>query len=440
VVVSTDIAGGQGSGIVRRLIALLALAGCAQPGIPPGGPTDTDPPVLVRVTPDTNATNVQRGSITFEFDEVVSERPQGGASLAEMFIVSPSLGPNSVSWRRTRVDITPRGGLRRNTTYTVRMRPGMVDLDNNRDSTGFELVFSTGPSLATGRMTGRVFDWVGNRPAPRAIVEALRLPDSARYAAEADSSGAFTIDHLPAGQFLLRALIDQNRNAALDDREFFDSVTVTLADSLRREMLAALRDSLGPGIATAEVRDSLTLRLTMDRPLDTLFVPVAARFSIRAADSSIVPFDTVLTQADVDRIAEAAAARTKAVQDSVRAASVADSIRVADSTRAAAQPTTTPPPRPTGRRPGAATRTPPAQQPDTSDRIIPRPSARIPATVIYIKFERPLPPGSAFRVRADSMRSITGAVRSSERVITTPRPAARPDTGQAQTTGRPPGA
>ena len=97
---------------MRRLIAALVLAGCAQPGIPPGGPTDTKPPVLVRVTPDTNATDVRRGSITFEFDEVVSERPQGVPSLAELFIVSPSLGPNGISWRRTRIDITPRGGLR----------------------------------------------------------------------------------------------------------------------------------------------------------------------------------------------------------------------------------------------------------------------------------------------------------------------------------------
>jgi hypothetical protein len=80
---------------------------------------------------------------------------------------------------------------------------------------------------------------------------------------------------------------------------------------------------------------------------------------------------------------------------------------------------------------------------DTSDRIIPKTSAKIPVTVLYIKFARPLPAATAFRVRADSMPSLTGAVRSSERVFTTPRPAARPDTGRARPdTGsltRPPG-
>ena len=419
---------------MRRLIAALALAGCAQPGIPPGGPPDTRPPALVRITPDSNATNVRGGSISFQFDEVVSERPQGVPSLAELFIVSPSRGANSVSWRRTRIDITPRGGLQPNTTYRVQMLPGLVDLDNNADSSGLTLVFSTGDALATGRIAGRVFDWAANRPAPRALVEAIQLPDSARYATEADSSGAFEITHMPPGEFLLRALVDQNRNAIIDTRELFDSLTITLADSFRRDMLAAIRDSLGPGVITAEVRDSTLLRLTLDRPLDTLFVLTPAHFSIRSADSAVVRVDTVLTQADIDRMA-ADTARTRAVEDSVRRVAVADSIRQADSVRAAQEPAAATPPRPTGRRPGAATRPPPAPTPDTSERIIPTLTARIPTTTLYLRVAERLAPNTSFRLRADSLRSVTGAVRSSERVFTTPRQ--RADTGQARPdTGR----
>jgi hypothetical protein len=439
---ATRAPGGQGPSIVRRLIALLAVCGCAQAGVPPGGPEDRRPPVLVRVTPADSATNVRGDGIAFEFDEVVSERPRGAPGLAELFLVSPSRGPSGVSWRRTRVEIRPRGGLRPNTTYTVRMLPGMVDLDGNPDSAGVTLVFSTGPTLATGRISGRVFDWVAARPVPRAVVQAILLPDSLRYATEADSSGVFAITHLPEGQFLLRAIVDVNRNGVADGRELFDSVTITLADSIQRDMLAAVRDSLGSGIATAEVRDTLTLRVSLDRPLDTLFVPSPRHFSIRSADSSVVPFDTILTQADVDRMT-ADSIRAKAVQDSVRRVLVADSIRAADSVRAAAAPTpTAPPSRPTGRRPGATSAPPRAPQRDTSSRVVPRPAQRIPVNVLYIKFERPLPPATQFRITADSLRSVTGDVRTSSRVFTTPRPRAdtgraRPDTGRARPdTGR----
>jgi hypothetical protein len=239
---------------------------------------------------------------------------------------------------------------------------------------------------------------------------------------------------MPPGQFLLQAIIDVNRNGAVDGRELFDSLTVTLTDSLRREMLAAVRDSLGVGLATADLRDSLTLRLSLDRPLDTLFIPSRRYFSIKAADSTVVDFDTLFTQAEVDR-RTADSLRSRAVQDSVRRAFVADSTRRADSVRTGAPPAqaATPPSRPTGRRPGATNAPPPAPPRDTSNRIVPKPAARIPTTVLYVKFRESLRPATAYRVTADSLRSVTGAVRTSSRVFTTPRrdtTGTRPDTGR----------
>jgi hypothetical protein len=155
-----------------------------------------------------------------------------------------------------------------------------------------------------------------------------------------------------------------------------------------------------------------------------------------------VPFDTILTQADVDRMT-ADSIRNKAVQDSVRRAFIADSTRTADSVKAAAAPTPaptapgTPPTRPTGRRPGATNIPPQAPTRDTASRVIPKPTAQIPVMVLYIKFAQPLRPASQYRVTADSLRSITGHVRTSSRVFSTPRPRAdtgrvRPDTGRTR--------
>jgi hypothetical protein len=418
---------------VRRLIVVALLGGCAQPGMPPGGPPDESPPDLVRVRPDSNQRNVRAGSITFEFDEVVSERPAGAPSLAELFIISPSEGVPAVSWRRTRIDVTPRGGLRPNTTYIVQMQRGIADLDGNADSVGRTIVFSTGADLASGSISGRVFDWVGARVAPQAYVEAVSLPDSLRYATTADSSGAFTLAFMTPGRYLLRAVLDLNRNRRPDGRELFDSVTVDLRDSVRREMLAALRDSLGPGVATVEARDSTRLRITVDRPLDTLYAVTPAAFTVVGADSTPYPIRAVLTQAEVDRMA-ADSARRKAVEDSVRAAERADSVRRADSARVAAAPAAPGRTGPTGRRPGAQVAPPPARA-DSAARPDFKPAARIPVTVLYLELERSLPPATAFRLRSRGLRSISGIERDAERQFTTPRPrrpdttAVRPDSG-----------
>ena len=390
-----------------------------------------EPPQLVRIAPDTNALNVRATSVAFQFDEVVSERPLGAPSLADMFEVSPSTGPVRVSWRRTRVEVIPDGGLRPNTTYTVRLLPGMVDLANNVDSIGATVVFSTGETFATGVMEGRVFDWVAARPVERALVEAISLPDSAIYATSSYSLGAFALRHLPSGTYLLRALVDQNRNRFVDPRELFDSITVTLADSFSREMLATLRDSVGPGLSAVDPRDSLLLRLTLDRPLDTAFVAGMANFSLKSADSAVVAMAAVLTQADVDRLATDTA-RVRALEDSVRNAALTDSIRAADSARVAAIP----PARATGRRPGAPTRAPPAAPVDTTGTPIPKPTGRIPVTTLFIRLLEPLRPETAFRLRAQGLVSVTGATRDSERVFTTPKPAARPDTAAPPDTGR----
>ena len=92
---------GQGEDVVRRLILLLAITGCAQLGAPPGGPEDTKPPHLLRIKPDTNAVNVRPRSVELQFDEIVSERPgRGGADLGSLFLVSPRRGRVGAGMRR----------------------------------------------------------------------------------------------------------------------------------------------------------------------------------------------------------------------------------------------------------------------------------------------------------------------------------------------------
>ncbi len=409
------------------LVAVLVAAACASPQPPPGGPVDEDSPQLTRIRPDSNATRVSLDGIGFEFDEVISERPQGSESLAELFLVSPSVGPNSVSWRRTRLEVKPKGGLRPNTTYTVVMLPGLTDLDGNVDTVGRTVVFSTGPQLAVGRVRGVVFDWLADRAAPRAFIEAIALPDSVHYFGFADSTGRYDLRNLPNGTFLVRALVDQNRNRELDPRELFDTATVavgtTLINIVERSFHAIPRDTIGPGIERVEVVDSMTLRVALDRALDTAFVIRPGAFILKRGDSTAVPIASALGGRAVQRL-RADSARIKAIQDSVQAVARADSARRADSVRTGRVP----PPRPAPPPPAADTTPPPL-----------KPTARIPDVEVFLTLEAPLPTGTAFRLRAEGLRSIVRAERSTERTFTTPRerPAAAPrDTGSTSPQSR----
>ena len=68
--------------IARVMIIAAAIVGgqlaCASPGIPPGGPVDTEAPKVLRIVPDSGKTGLTPPEVLFVFDKVVSERPASG--------------------------------------------------------------------------------------------------------------------------------------------------------------------------------------------------------------------------------------------------------------------------------------------------------------------------------------------------------------------------
>jgi hypothetical protein len=383
------------------IIGCVAGVACASMETPPGGPPDAAPPALVRITPDTGAVNARPRAVVFRFDEVVSERPRSVTTLHDLFIVSPTTGAPDVDWQRDAITVRPRKGWLPNTTYTVTLLPGLADLRGNARTDGATVTFSTGSQIATAGVRGIVFDWVAGRVAPNAYVEAISHPDSIVYVGTADSAGVFAVRNMPPGDYTVRALVDANRNRELDPRELWDSVRVTVGDSARVELLTHVHDTIPPRIDFVTVRDTFTLRVTTDRPLDPALTIDPSLFSLLAADSSTVP------------IAEARGAqvyeRLQAERDRARADSAA---------RAA-------PPLATGERaprPGDPTQPIAAVAPS-------RPS---PVTEIIIVVPQSLRPGASYRLRARNLRGIMGTSRDSEREFKVPeaqRPPATPAAG-----------
>jgi hypothetical protein len=213
-----------GPGVTKVAIALVAL-GCAAQGMPRGGPIDKTPPKLLSVTPDSGSLNVgPRQVVTFRFDEVLNERSRQGGPLEQVVVVSPVEGVVSVDWHRTYITIRARKGWRPNVAYTVTILPGLQDLSSNVVRQPLQTVFSTGSVIPHAEIRGVAFDWVGQRVAAGARIEAMIGDDTVlKYVAATDSTGRFTLVNLPPGALKVRAYVDANSNRVLDPRELWDS-------------------------------------------------------------------------------------------------------------------------------------------------------------------------------------------------------------------------
>lgn len=410
-------------------IALLASASaCASPGMPPGGPPDDLEPQIVRVTPDTNAVNVRVPAVLIHFDEVISERPaaqtgqasSGEAGLQGIVRVSPTDGRDEVIWRRTAIEVRPRRGFRPNTTYRVTLLPGVLDLRGNARLEGTELVFSTGPSLPSGEVSGVFFDWAAGRHAPRARVELFLPADSTfRWVTGADSLGRFTLRDLAPGTYQARAWIDTNNDRRLGLREISDTATLMLTDRATFEFYGFIRDTIAPRVETIEPIDSTALRVRFDRAIPAdwdaagaveLFAPDSSQIALGGTLVPVVRFDSLR--------AAARSARDSIAADSARG----DSAAVTDSAvTPTAQADTTDPQAVEVVRDSV-----PMDPPPVFGRLKPE-------TTWAVPLDAPLIPGT-YRLRITGVRGLNGApavIDREFRVRPPPPPAAPVDSTNA---------
>lgn len=420
---------------MRRLRARLLLASalgagalsCAAPGLPPGGPVDKLPPSLERVTPDTNALRVKAKEVVFTFDEIVSERPKGatGASattLDQLVVISPSESPPVVDWRRDRIAIRPRKGWRPNTGYTVTLLPGLADLSGNFTKKPLQIVFSTGDQIPQSEVRGVVFDWVAQRPVAGARIEATIGKDTLlRWLAAADSLGRFALTHVPpAADMRLRVYSDANGNRLLDKRELWDTLSVALADSARRDFYLFAHDSVAPRLSEPTLVDSTAVRLKFDRGLNPAVPFSLANITVKNKDSTVraikglyragefdslaaktrKAYDDSVAKADTSKAARAArakadSARAKFVNDSIVAAQVAQAKAVRDTAR---------------REPA------------------PKPSRPAPPLEFVLAFDKPLRAEDEITIQVTGVVSLDGiAAKPLERRLKGPKPPPKKD-------------
>ena len=403
-------------------VTLVATAfACANPNAPPGGPVDKEAPVILKITPANGTIGAKPKVVAFQFDEVISESPKSANDLSKLVFISPKSGDPQVEWRRSQLDVKPKKGWRPNTVYTVTLGAGVMDLRGNSIDSATRIVFSTGGPIPDTKLTGVAFDWQVGRPAAKAIVEAIARDT---FQTIADSIGRFSLEHLPSASYLVRAFVDRNVNRLLEATEPWDTVTTTVTSTATAELYAYSHDTIGLRIADVQVLDSgKTLRVTFDKPVLPGQAFTSSQFVVQRADSTQLSVETVFSapmrftfdslkrKAREDSVLKAQppldtslAARTK--RDSVARIKTRDSLALVERQRL------------DERRLAVLRGDKPLPPRDTT----PPPKMKRPAlfTDMFVTFDKPLDPNTAYRITARSVRSISGTQKSPSRAFKTP--------------------
>jgi Carboxypeptidase regulatory-like domain/Bacterial Ig-like domain len=404
------------------ITALSALAACARIEPPPGGPPDREPPRLLAAHPESLAVLREfREAAEFQFDEVISEggspnQGTGTGGLEKLVILSPSKEVPEVDWRRSRITVKPKEGWQPNRVYRIELLPGVTDLRNNRSPDGAVLTFTTGAPRPQTTLRGRVVDWNTSRPAANALVVASLLPDSLMYRGVADSSGRFSLGPLPAGDYLVTGVLDQNQDQRQDSREAYGSNRIPRGRTDAGELWAFVHDTSPPRIQTVTVDDSVSATLTFSQKLDPRqrLTPKDVRLRL-LPDSVPVPVASILPKPVDDSLNRPTRAAADTGVDTLQADTL--------------QPDTTP------ARPGGARQRSPetevlTSRPPLFDRLV-------------LRVPKPWRPGARLAAEVRGVRNVTGVAGTAVGVVAVPekpkptakpapKPGARPDTSRAR--------
>ncbi|MDE5734037.1 MAG: Ig-like domain-containing protein [Duncaniella sp.] len=253
--------------LVAAAWAMIAAA-CANMGRPEGGPRDETPPVYVGSTPSMGQLNFNRQRIMLEFDENVSLDD----AMSKVIVSPAQKNMPAISNVGRRVYVELRDSLRPNTTYTIDFADAIKDLNEGNILDGMALDFSTGDTLDTLCISGRVFQARNLEPAQGMLVGVYsNLSDTAlttlpmERITKTNQRGEFTVRNMAPGTYRIFAVNDVNRDYHWDRSEDVAFYDVTLTPSAEP---ATVTDTL---LNHAGIRDSLVTRgITRFLPDDVL--------------------------------------------------------------------------------------------------------------------------------------------------------------------------
>lgn len=271
------------AGIAAALAWFLA-AGCAKSVFPPGGPIDKDAPRVLATTPADSSVSVP---VTAGVEILFSES-MDHASVRDAIKVFPPPPHPAIDWSGRRLRLTWGQPLAENSTYQVLVSGRARDAHGVPMSRAVAIRFSTGDSLARGRISGVLRAKTLRRHGARMLIFPASYgtrPDTtefqALYEAEADTAGAYEFAALGlATEYRVFAFFDRTANGTYEEDQ---DVLAPWPTPIRLTPERAVADSIN--IVAVDPRAPAVLSGNV------VAADTTARYAVEAraeADSSIV--------------------------------------------------------------------------------------------------------------------------------------------------------
>ncbi len=297
--------------IIAGFAWVVIVSSCANQGMPTGGPRDTIPPVLTGTFPAYKSLNFSGNEVRLTFNEYIIPD-----QVSEQLVISPPLEKRPVILTKSRTLILRfNESLQDSLTYSMDFKNSIIDNNERNPLENLRFIFSTGDSLDSLRVAGKVVNAFNMEPLENTLVMLHKnLHDSAvyrlrpLYIARTDEEGMYLFDNVAEGQYHLFSLNDANANMRYDEGveeiAFHDSVIVPSAVyHAEADTLASGADSLlvtghihflpGPVYLrqfSEEIYDQYLKTSKRDSPYQFTLVfnePVRDTFSVRLVNEDI---------------------------------------------------------------------------------------------------------------------------------------------------------
>ncbi len=209
-------------------LLLLILASCAKRGNITGGAKDTIAPVLTASLPKNFSTEFKANTVKLTFNEFIKLK-----DLRKQLIISPPLKNEPLILPVTPskiITIKINDTLQDNTTYSFNFGQSMADNNEGNPYNQFKYIFSTGKTIDSLAIGGRVKDaYLKDVESFVSVMlydvnknynDSIVYKQMPRYVTNTlDSLKTFRLENLKAGKYLLVAMKDYNSNNKFDPKK-----------------------------------------------------------------------------------------------------------------------------------------------------------------------------------------------------------------------------